>query len=160
MAATTRAAPAARRATGYRAEQDDAPPGHRPPAPSPDILGRLRIAGQRRNVAQARAFVAASLGCGHPCLDEAVLLCSELVTNAVLHTDSGEPGGTITIVLLCLGDVVQVEVTDGGSASTPVVRDEVFVPDGHGLFLVEQLADSWGYARDERATTVWFRLAC
>ena len=34
------------------------------------------------------------------CLDEAVLLCSELVTNAVLHTDSGQPGGTVTIVLL------------------------------------------------------------
>ena len=114
------------------------------PRPPPDILGTLRIAGQRRNVAQARAFVAASLGSAHPCLDEAVLLCSELVTNAVVHTDSGRPGGTITIVLLSLGDVVQVEVTDEGSASTPVVRDEVFVPDGHGLFLVEQLAGRLG----------------
>ena len=160
MAATTRAAPAARHATGHRAGQDDAPGGPRPGPPSPDTLGTLRVAGQRRNVAQARAFVAASLGRGHPCLDEAVLLCSELVTNAVLHTDSGQPGGTITIVLLSLDDVVQVEVTDEGSASTPVVRDEVFVPDGHGLFLVEQLAGSWGYARGERATTVWFRLAC
>ncbi|MFI5068481.1 MAG: hypothetical protein ACHP9Z_31490, partial [Streptosporangiales bacterium] len=77
MAATTRAAPAARHATRHRAELDDAPPGARPAAPSPDILGTLQIAGRRCNVAQARAFVAASLGSGHPCLDEAVLLCSE-----------------------------------------------------------------------------------
>ncbi len=161
MAATTRAAPSARRhATGHRAEQEDAPPSSRPAAPPPDILGTLRIAGQRRNVAQARAFVAASLGSAHPCLDEAVLLCSELVTNAVVHTDSGRPGGTITIVLLSRGDVVQVEVTDDGSASTPVVKDEVLVPEGHGLFLVEQLAVGWGYSRDERSTTVWFRLTC
>lgn len=160
MAATTRAAPATDHASGQRAAQGSPPPGTRPPALSPDVAGMLRIAGQRRHVAQARAFVAATLGAGHPCLDEAVLLCSELVTNAVLHTDSGRPGGTITVVLRSLGKAVQVEVTDEGSACTPVVRDEVYVPDGHGLFLVEQLAESWGYARAGRATTVWFRLTC
>ncbi len=159
MAATTRAAPSARHASRHRAEQQDAP-GARPPAPPPDILATLRVAGQRRNVAQARAFVAASLGSGHPRLDEAVLLCSELVTNAVLHTDSGRPGGTITVVLLSLDNVVQVKVTDEGSASTPVVKDDGLAPEGRGLFLVEQLADGWGYTRDERATTVWFRLIC
>ena len=35
--------------------------------------------------------------------------------------------------------------------STPVVKAEVFEPDGHGLFLVEQLAENWGYTRDESA---------
>jgi len=161
MAATTRAAPAARQAGRPPASAHGGPPPDAmPPALAAGVLGTLRIAGQRRHVAQARAFVAATLGSGHPCLDEAVLLCSELVTNAVLHTDSGRPGGTITVVLRSLVKAVQVEVTDEGSAGTPVVKDEVFVPEGHGLFLVEQLAESWGYARDERATTVWFRLTC
>jgi hypothetical protein len=27
---------------------------------------------------------------------------------------------------------------------------------GHGLFLVETLADQWGYVRDDYGTTVWF----
>ena len=158
MAATTRAAPSAHHANARRSEEDA--PGSRWAIPPPAILATLRIAGQRRYVAQARAFVAASLGSGHPFLDEVVLLSSELVTNAVLHTDSGRPGGTITIVLLSRDDVVQVKVTDEGSASTPVVKDEGLVPEGRGLFLVEQLADGWGYTRDDRITTVWFRLAC
>ena len=97
----------------------------------------------------------------HPCTDEAVLLCSELVTNAVLHSDSGQPGGAVTVVVLGLPGAVRGEVVDNGSSlSTPVVKAEVYEPDGHGLFLVEQLAENWGYTRDEVGTTVWFRLTC
>jgi anti-sigma regulatory factor (Ser/Thr protein kinase) len=158
MAAITRAVTAARPAGGHHATHGQAPAGDRPQVPSPQVLGTLRIAGERRNVAQARAFVADRLGPDHPCLDVAVLLCSELVTNAVLHTDSGRAGGMVTLVLLRTGDAIQAEVTDDGSVTDPVVKDEVLVPDGHGLFLVEQLADGWGYLRDGRATTVWFRL--
>jgi hypothetical protein len=51
-------------------------------------------------------------------------------------------------------------VDNGSVRSTPVVKSEVFEPDGHGLFLVEQLADNWGYTRDTVGTTVWFRLTC
>jgi anti-sigma regulatory factor (Ser/Thr protein kinase) len=124
-------------------------------------VGSLTIAGRTRNVAEARAFVARTLGTAYPCTDEAVLLCSELVTNAVLHSDSGKPGGTVTVVVLGLPGAVRVEVVDNGSVrSTPVVKAEVYEPSGHGLFLVEQLADHWGYTRDEVGTTVWFRLTC
>ena len=129
------------------------------PGPAPVIAGSLTLPGQTRNVAEARAFVAKTLGPRHPCHDVAVLLCSELVTNAVVHTASGQPGGTVTIVVLRLADAVRVEVIDHGSASsTPVVKGEVLAPDGHGLFLVDQLADSWGYVLDQVGTTVWFRL--
>ena len=76
-----------------------------------------------------------------------------------MHTASGQPGGTVTIVVLRLTGAVRVEVIDHGSAaSTPVVKGEVLAPDGHGLFLVDQLADSWGYVLDQVGTTVWFRL--
>jgi anti-sigma regulatory factor (Ser/Thr protein kinase) len=76
-----------------------------------------------------------------------------------VHTTSGQPGGTVTIVVLRLTDAVRVEVIDHGSASsTPVVKGEALASDGHGLFLVEQLADSWGYVLDQVGTTVWFRL--
>ena len=123
------------------------------------IAGSLTLPGQTRNVAEARAFVAKTLGPQHPCCDTAVLLCSELVTNAVVHSSSGLPGGTVTIVVLRLTGAVRVEVIDHGStASTPVVKGEVLAPDGHGLFLVDQLADSWGYVLDQVGTTVWFRL--
>ena len=55
---------------------------------------------------------------------------------------------------------VRVEVSDQGSElSAPVVRSEVFASDGHGLFLVQSLADQWGYLRDDNGTTVWFWVA-
>ena len=52
-----------------------------------------------------------------------------------------------------------MEVADEGSdQSTPVVRGDIYASEGHGLFLVQSLADQWGYVRDETGTTVWFWL--
>jgi serine/threonine-protein kinase RsbW len=161
MAATTPAATGARHTDGHRARPADGGTPDELPPPAPVLVGSLTVAGRTKNVAEARAFVARSLGAEHPCVDDAVLLCSELVTNAVVHSDSAKPGGTVTVVVLNLSSTVRVEVVDNGSASsTPVVKSEVYMPEGHGLFLVEQLADTWGYSRDEVGTTVWFRLTC
>jgi anti-sigma regulatory factor (Ser/Thr protein kinase) len=132
----------------------------RTPVPASQAdTGRLTIDALPKNVRRARAFVAEVLGPDHPCADVAVLLCSELVTNAVLHSDSGRVGGTVTVVVADLTASVQVEVIDEGSASSiPVVRGDTYAADGHGLFLVENLADQWGYECDEAATSVWFRV--
>jgi anti-sigma regulatory factor (Ser/Thr protein kinase) len=119
----------------------------------------LSIDGVPKNVAQARAFVAETVGADHPCRDVAVLLCSELVTNAVLHSNSCQAGGKVTVVVTDLTASVQVKVIDEGSASSiPVVKAEVYVAEGHGLFLVENLAEEWGYESDHGGTTVWFRV--
>jgi hypothetical protein len=40
----------------------------------------------------------------------------------------------------------------------PIVKGDLFTPDGHGLYLVKQLAAQWGYLRDQAGTTVWFHL--
>ena len=161
MGATTSTAAGGIRTGDRRTAATDTPQATTPTASVPVIVGSLTIAGRTKNVAEARAFVGRTLGRTHPCADEAVLLCSELVTNAVLHSESGQPGGTVTVVVLAFPDAVRVEVVDNGSVrSTPVVKAEVLEPDGHGLFLVEQLADNWGYTRDTVGTTVWFRLTC
>jgi len=121
--------------------------------------GSLTLDARPENVRRARAFVAEVLGPDHPCAEVAVLLCSELVTNAVLHSYSGRAGGTVTVVVADLIASVQVKVIDDGSASNiPVVRADAYAADGHGLFLVENLAEQWGYECDEAATTVWFRV--
>jgi len=91
--------------------------------------------------------------------DAATLLTSELVTNAVLHSDSGKPGGTVTVVVLALPDGVLIEVSDDGSASAPVVKTDALAGEGQGLYLVQQMASQWGYRRDQAGTTVWFHLA-
>jgi anti-sigma regulatory factor (Ser/Thr protein kinase) len=126
------------------------------------ILGSLTIPGRPDKVSGARAFVAHTLaasGRGRRVDSEAAtLLTSELVTNAILHTTSGTAEGTVTIVLVDVPDGVLIEVIDDGSPGTPVVKADLFAPDGHGLYLVQQMAAQWGYLRDPAGTTVWFHL--
>jgi anti-sigma regulatory factor (Ser/Thr protein kinase) len=127
------------------------------------ILGSATIPGRPEAVVGARAFVARTLSAADktPALDSdaATLLTSELVTNAIQHTASGAPGGTVTIVVVNVPDGVLVEVIDDGSAGTPVVRRDPLTTSGHGLMLVQQLAAQWGYLRDPAGTTVWFHLS-
>jgi anti-sigma regulatory factor (Ser/Thr protein kinase) len=123
------------------------------------ILGSLTIPGRPEHVREARSFVAKALGELHPSVENAVLLTSELVTNAVMHSASRCSGGTITVQVRESVGGVRIEVADGGSdLSTPMVRADVYASDGHGLFLVQSLSDQWGYLRDNECTTVWFWL--
>ncbi len=124
------------------------------------VLGSLTIPGRPDQVCAARSFVEKCLGEANPVTDVAVLLTSETVTNAVLHSNSRRRGGTVTITVIEIGGGVRVEVTDEGSdLSTPVVKGHSCVSGGHGLFLVQTLADQWGYVRGQGDTTVWFWLA-
>jgi anti-sigma regulatory factor (Ser/Thr protein kinase) len=124
------------------------------------ILGSVTVPGSPEQVSGARAFIARTLA-GMPGVDSdaATLLTSELVTNAIRHTDSGAPGGTVTVVVIGVPGGVLVEVVDDGSAGTPTVKGDLFAAEGHGLFLVQALAAQWGYLRDPAGTTVWFHLA-
>ncbi len=85
------------------------------------IRPRRRVfPGVKDQVARARLFVGDVLD-GCPAADDAVLLTSELVTNAIAHTASGR-GGKV-IVTVYRGDTgVRVDVLDDGSDQVPVVR--------------------------------------
>ena len=124
------------------------------------MMAGLTIPGRPEHVSEARAFVAKVLGEHSPIVDAAVLLTSEIVTNAVMHSNSRCPGGTVQLVMIEIGDGVRVDVADDGSdLSAPVVKGDIYASDGHGLFLVQNLAHQWGYVRDEVGTTVWFWLS-
>lgn len=123
------------------------------------VIGSLTIPGDPEHVSEARSFVIKTLGEAEPATEVAVLLASEVVTNAVLHTNSRLPGGTVSIAIFEIGGGVRIEVSDDGSrASAPVVKSDGCARGGHGLFLVQSLANQWGYTRDELGTTVWFSL--
>jgi serine/threonine-protein kinase RsbW len=128
------------------------------------VLGRITIPGRGEQVRVARTFAAGVLGelagLDDGVLHDAMLLTSELVTNAIRHSRSGAAGGSVLLVILQAGDGIGVEVSDGGSADgTPVVKEDVLTCEGHGLFLVEAVASHWGYRRaEEDGTTVWFWL--
>lgn len=87
-------------------------------------------------------------------LDDAQLVVSELVTNAVLHT----LGGAV-LELEVVAERLRLCVTDS-SERRPAVRD----PDpeetgGRGMVLVSALAVAWGAEEHPRGKTVWAELA-
>lgn len=123
------------------------------------VIGNLTIHARPELVSAARSFVTKALGEDDAATDVAALLVSETVTNAVLHSNSGRAGGTVTITAVETGGGVRIEVADEGSEqSAPEVKGYGCVSGGHGLFLVQTLADQWGYFRDDYGTTVWFWL--
>ena len=130
--------------------------------PAAVVLGSLTVPGRPEEVGRARSFVAGLAGpsaCGAGAADTAALLTSELVTNAMLHTNSGTADGTVTIVVVDVAGGLIVEVIDDGAPDRgPEVQGDRYASHGHGLFLVEQLAARWGYLRDVAGTTVWFQL--
>jgi anti-sigma regulatory factor (Ser/Thr protein kinase) len=151
--------PMAESAVAGAAATDTAAGTAEAPVVAATVLGSLTIPGRPEHVREARGFVAKALGELHPSLENAVLLTSELVTNAVMHSASRCNGGTVTVQVRESAGGVRIEVADAGSdLSAPVVRGDVYASDGHGLFLVQTLSDQWGYLRDENGTTVWFWL--
>ena len=128
------------------------------------LLGGLTVPGRPEHVRDARRFVARAIGDDCSRSDTALLLASELVTNAVLHSKSRLPGGKVTIVVARQPDDVLVVVADdGANCRVPVLRavphdDGLLTETGNGLLLVASLADGWGYRHDANCTTVWFRL--
>jgi len=85
-------------------------------------------------------------------LDDALLVVSELVTNALRHGD-----GDIELRVAFDGQRLRGEVTDQGIRFTQPLREHASGQiGGHGLHLVGCIADSWG--RGEGSTHVWFEI--
>jgi anti-sigma regulatory factor (Ser/Thr protein kinase) len=87
-------------------------------------------------------------------IDDAVLLVSELVTNAVKHGPEHE---AIRLIITTEDQATRFTVHDRGLGPLPAMRDQADpAPRGHGLRLVDGLADRWGVERG--STRVWFEL--
>ncbi|MFF4646544.1 SpoIIE family protein phosphatase [Streptomyces sp. NPDC001389] len=117
---------------------------------------------QGRSVAAARAFVRDTLqGWGFAdIVDDAVVLTSELVTNAVVHA-----GTQAEVLCLRAEDGVRVEIADRYPERELPLRhpDERPYADpdresGRGLMLCAALATRWGVEYTGTRKHVWFRL--
>jgi len=96
--------------------------------------------GRPESVREARVFVAALMG-HSPAAADAALLTSELVTNAIQHSASGLPGGTVMVSVRRGHAWVRVDVHDQGEL---VLGVSGRIAEGMGLTIVRELADMSG----------------
>jgi len=121
---------------------------------------RLVICGRPEQVSVARAFIRQVLGVGHPGIERATLLTSELVTNSVNHSDSRLEGGSITVTVRTAGGRVRVEVQDDGGQTAPTLRsDDDLAEAGRGLRLVDAYSLTWDYHQVGTRMVTWFECA-
>lgn len=85
--------------------------------------------------------------------DNAILMISELVTNAILH------GGEGAVLTLMVDDLkIRAEVRDS-SPALPVVRSySETATTGRGMVIVDALAAAWGTFAVDGGKVVWFEL--
>lgn len=113
--------------------------------------------GHPAQVAHARRFVQRTLAAHGPAAD-AALLTSELATNAIQHTATGQ-GGTFEIIICQRPATVRIAVIDAGSPAIPAPAPHGHLNDsGRGLALVDALARQWGQQGNRHARAVWFEL--
>ena len=99
----------------------------------------------------ARALRASSVR--QSVIDDALVVLSELVTNAVRHAKPG-PDGEVGVEYALEPQRLWLRVSDGGRRE-PTPRTHVHESvGGRGLSIVAALADSWDFERHENGTTV------
>ena len=106
---------------------------------------------------EARALIGGNGTLPGSVRDDVLLLVTELVTNAVLHSSAG-PDTLVRVELRRGKDMVSVAVSDEGTgfaAEPPLQRNET---DGWGLALVDRIADRWAVAQTGSGTRAWFEI--
>ena len=114
----------------------------------------LELEPELTSVRRARRWLGGALS-GHPDepADTAILLTSELVTNAILYAP-----GPVRVVLTVDGDVIRVEVHDSSVVEPLPKSYDSEALTGRGLDLLRALSDSWGVDVSKSGKAVWFQL--
>lgn len=117
---------------------------------------RLSLPSDVTAPADARRFVARTLTeqLGREDVETAVLVTSELVTNAVVHAQAG-------CELLLRGTPTSLTISVSDPVPSPSARGRfpAELPVGRGLRLLEVLSRRWGVDSRDDGKTVWCELA-
>jgi hypothetical protein len=90
-----------------------------------------------------------------PVADEVITVAWELAANACLYSNSQRPGGQFGVTVHDFtSDYVYAEVRDQGSGWDANLGQAARCP--HGLYLMQQLATTYGAAGGRRGWIVWF----
>ena len=126
------------------------------PAVDVEATASMDLAPALPSARAARHFATEALrgwGSEEDVVDTALLLLSEVVSNAILHARTD-----LRICLVARPDRVRVEVVDGAPGP---IRRRASSPDdlgGRGTELVEALAEAWGIDRLTSGKRVWFEV--
>jgi Histidine kinase-like ATPase domain len=131
-----------------------------PPRPSPVIAWWTRqFRGGTDQVLEVRHWLEDLLP---DCAARAdvLLLASELCTNAIVHSRSGEAGGQFSVDIDWAPALARVVIGDQGSAKTPAITPRSgdagqLGESGRGLQLVDVVADDWGTVGRPNRRWVW-----
>lgn len=98
-----------------------------------------------------------------PVVDDAELAASELATNALLHSRSGQTGGVMTLFIRCEHPLVRIAVADQGeknseaSGETATAREENG-DYGRGMLIIESCTSRSGEYWSDSTHTAWFEI--
>jgi len=121
---------------------------------------RVRLASRPAAAAEARRWVRDAIRSWQvPVdLDAALLLTSELVTNAVRH-EAGQGAQAVVLAIVSSRGRLRVDVHDTSCSLPAVAEVSADAETGRGLLLVETLSDEWGFYRTPTGKAVYFTLA-
>jgi anti-sigma regulatory factor (Ser/Thr protein kinase) len=128
-----------------------------PTRPTEVQICRVRLTAGPAAAGEARSHVREAIGAWDVPVDSsvAILLTSELVTNAIRH----EAGQTITLAVARLRGQLRVDVHDSSYSWPVVLEASADAEAGRGLMLVATLSDEWGFYRTPAGKAVYFTLA-
>jgi len=127
-----------------------------PPRPTELHRCRVRLATGPAAASEARSQVRAAICAWDVPVDPdvAVLLTSELVTNAIKY----EASGTVTLAITCSCRQLRVDVFDTCCLLPVVVDAAAYAETGRGLMLVATLSADWGFYPIPTGKAVFFTL--
>jgi hypothetical protein len=128
-----------------------------PTRPTELYQRRVRLTREPAAAAEARGQVRAAIRDWKVAVDPdiAILLTSDLVTNAIMH---GE-GETVTLAIRCARGHLRIDVYDKSRYLTAGANEPVDAAAGHGLVLVAALSTDWGSFRTPSGKAMYFTLA-
>ena len=127
-------------------------------APEASVPTAVRVPHERSGVRLARHAFAdrlAAAGVAAEAREDAMLVLSELVSNAVKHA-APLPCGEIIMRWSVQADVLHIEITDGGASTRPHVSTAALSSlGGRGLDIVRRVSNQWGVTEAAGSVTVW-----
>jgi anti-sigma regulatory factor (Ser/Thr protein kinase) len=122
------------------------------------LTWQRKFAGESEQLGLMRRWLA-SLLAGCSAADDVTLVATELATNAIQHTATGQ-GGWFTVTLLRQRATLRVGAADEGTEAEPRLIDDPAAEHGRGLQVVRELSLRYGVCGGQQGRLVWAEIGC